>query len=307
MTRQQPVPKQTSTLAFEEYTSSSPVLSSAHAGWQNLLLRTYVEPASLNHLLIPAVPDPYIVLQVSGITRVSVKEEGKPWNTVQVHPGELFFTAGDGNPYEVRWTSESDEPIETMHLHLNQQFLAKTGEQVSDINPSRIELLERSGIRDPFMEQICSMLKQELEQREIGSRLYADSAAQLLAVHLLRHHCTVEHRVQEYKGGLPRNRLRRVTDYVQAHLETNFSLDDLAQQAGMSSYHFARLFKQSMGETPNQYVVRLRMETAQRLLRETNLGVLDVALAVGYNSPSHLATQFKRFTGVTPSAYRHNF
>ncbi|MBF2005813.1 MAG: helix-turn-helix transcriptional regulator [Chlorogloeopsis fritschii C42_A2020_084] len=306
MTGQQPVPKKTSTLAFEEYTSSSPVLSSVHADWQNLLLRTYIEPASLDYLLVPAVPDPYIVLQVAGTTTVSLREEGESWSTVQVHPGELFFTTGGGNPYEVRWRSESDELIETVHLHLNHQFLARTGEQVAEINPSRIELLERSGIRDPFVEQICSMLKQELEQQEIGSKLYADSAAQLLAVHLLRHHCTIEHQVKEYQGGLPQNRLCRVTDYIQAHLETTISLDDLAQQAGMSSYHFARLFKQSTGESPNQYVVRLRIETAQRLLRETNLGVLDVALSVGYNSPSHLATQFKRLVGVTPSAYRHS-
>ncbi|BAY48218.1 AraC family transcriptional regulator [Scytonema sp. HK-05] len=92
---------------------------------------------------------------------------------------------------------------------------------------------------------------------------------------------------------------------MQAHLDTDLSLDDLAQQVGMSTYHFSRLFKQSTGESPNQYVVRLRIEAAKRLLRETDLGVLEVASSVGYNSPSHLATQFKPLTGVTPSAYRH--
>ena len=300
------IPKQTSTLAFEEYTSSRPVLSSADADWSHLLVRTYVEPASLDYLAVPALPDPYLVLQVSGTTQVDLKEEGKSGSTVQVCPGELFFTAADGSPYEMRWISLSDEPIQTVHLHLDNQFMAKTAQEVADIDSSRVELRESAGIRDPFVEQICLMLKQELEKGGIGSKLYAESAAQLLAVHLLRQHCTFEHRIKEYSGGLPGDRLRRVIDYVQAHLDTKLSLSELAEQAGMSLHHFSRLFKQSTGESPNQYVVRLRIEEAKRLLRETNLGVLEVALAVGYNSPSHLATQFKSLTSVTPSFYRNS-
>lgn len=299
------VPAQTSTLAFEEYASSKPVLSSVNVDWRHLIVRSYTEPQTLERLVVPAVPDPHIVLQLTGSAYIEVRADGGRWTTVHIQPGQLFLTPSGGSPYEMRWTSESNEPIQNIQLHLDSQFLAKTGVEAAGLDPSRIELLERSGARDLFIEQICLILKQELEKGGLGSKLYAESAAQLLAVHLLRQHCTFEHRVKEYSGGLPKNRLRRVTDYVQAHLDTDLSLDALAQQVEMSTYHFSRLFKQSTGESPNQYVVRLRIEEAKRLLRETDLGVLEVALAVGYNSPSHLATQFKRITGVTPSVYRH--
>ncbi len=283
-----------------------PVLSSVNAGWQNLIVRTYVEPQSVGTIVVPAVPDPHVALLLSGASRMEVREKGESsWTIIHARQSDLFLTAAGGHPYEIRWNSESNEPIESIHVHLDAELLAKTGEQAAGIDPSQIELLERSAVRDPAVEQICLMLKRELEQGGVGGKLYAQSAAQLLAVHLLREHCTFKHHVKEYSGGLPGDRLRRVVDYVKAHIDTDFSLDDLAQQVGMSTYHFCRLFKRSTRESPNQYVVRLRIEEAKRLLKETKFSILDVALAVGYNSPSHMATQFKRLTGATPSAYRN--
>jgi AraC family transcriptional regulator len=297
-------PEITSTLAFEKYTASAPILSSANLGWQNIIVRTYIEPESLDNTFVPAIPDPYITLLASGTPCIEVREQGESsWTTINARAGDLFFTAG-GSPYFIRWKSKSNQPIESVHIHLDTKFLTKIGEQVTDIDSSHIKLQEKSAVRDPFIEQICLTLKRELEQGFIAGKLYAESAAQFLAVHLLREHCTFEHNVKEYSGGLSSNSLRRVINYVKANIDTDFSLDDLAQQTAMSTYHFCRLFKQSTGESPNQLVVRLRIEEAQRLLKETNLSVLDIAGSVGYNSPSHLATQFRRFTGVTPSAYR---
>ena len=305
MTAQRQVPAQTSTLAFENYAASKPIRSSIELGWQNLVIRTYQDPPT-GDLVVPAVPDPHIVLQLSNSTCVEVREIGGAWAEVQLQPGQLFLTPASDCPSELRWVSQSFDPVETVHLHLNTHFLAKVAVEVADIDVARFELIERSGIYDPIIEQVCLMLKQELEQGGLGSQLYVESAAQLLAVHLLRQHCCFKHRVQDYRGRLSPNRLRRITDYVQAHLDTNLSLDDLAQQVGISAYHFARLFKQSTGESPNKYVTRQRIEAAQQLLRETALGILDVAIAVGYNSPSHFATQFKRLTGASPTTFRQS-
>lgn len=230
MTDERLVPAQTSTLAFEEYALSKPVLSSVNVDWRHLIVRSYSEPQTLERLVVPAVPDPHIVLQLTGSAHIEVRKDSGRWTTVHIQPGQLFLTPAGGSPYEMRWTSESNEPIPNIQLHLDSQFLAKTGVEAAGVDPSRIELLERSGARDLFIEQICLMLKQELERGEIGSKLYAESAAQLLAVHLLRQHCTFEHRVKEYGGGLPKHQLRRVTDYMQAHLDTDLSLNALAQQ-----------------------------------------------------------------------------
>ncbi len=105
-------------------------------------------------------------------------------------------------------------------------------------------------------------------------------------------------------GGLPASTLCRVTDYVARHFNEHLTLDDLAAVAGLSTYHFCHLFKTSMGLPPYQYVMRERLEEAKRLLRSTDWPVMQVCLAVGYESLGHFTTLFKREVGVTPGAYR---
>ena len=74
----------------------------------------------------------------------------------------------------------------------------------------------------------------------------------------------------------------------------------------LSQFHFSRLFKQSLGLSPYQYLIEQRIERAKQLLKETNQSILDIALNCGYNSHSHLSKQFRQVTGMTPKAYRIN-
>jgi AraC family transcriptional regulator len=88
------------------------------------------------------------------------------------------------------------------------------------------------------------------------------------------------------------------------HVAEEFSLDRLAAQAGLSRFHFQRLFKAATGVAPSRYHIDLRLNEARRLLRETKMGVVDVALEIGYANPSHFARLFRRETGLSPSDYR---
>src|SRR5438270_9023782 len=83
-----------------------------------------------------------------------------------------------------------------------------------------------------------------------------------------------------------------------------FRAAQLAAQAGLSKFHFTRLFKSATGVSPSQYHINLRMDAARKLLRETKKSVLDVALEIGYSNPSHFAQLFRRETGLSPSDYR---
>jgi AraC family transcriptional regulator len=88
------------------------------------------------------------------------------------------------------------------------------------------------------------------------------------------------------------------------HFAEEFNLEQLAAHAGLSKFHFHRLFKSATGVSPSQYHTKLRMNAARRLLRETKHSVVAVALEVGYTNPSHFARLFRRETGLSPSDYR---
>ena len=105
-------------------------------------------------------------------------------------------------------------------------------------------------------------------------------------------------------SSLPGFKLRRVTDWMAEHLAEDFSLARLAEQAGMSEFHFNRLFKRVTGVPPSQYQIRLRLDVARRLLRETKESVITIANDVGYSNPSHFAQLFRKGTGLSPTTYR---
>lgn len=105
-------------------------------------------------------------------------------------------------------------------------------------------------------------------------------------------------------NGLPRWRLQRVLDYIEQNLAGEIRLGDLADAARLSANHFSELFRQSTGTSPYRYVLARRVECAKRLLGESMLGVLDIALAVGFSDQSHFSKVFRRTTGMTPGGYR---
>ena len=105
-------------------------------------------------------------------------------------------------------------------------------------------------------------------------------------------------------GGLAPSVLRNVLAWIDANLSQPLTLAELAAQAALSEYHFARMFRQSTGLAPHQYVMQRRMDHAEQLVRTTALPLTDIALACGFSSASHFSNRFKRVQGVTPSQLR---
>ena len=106
------------------------------------------------------------------------------------------------------------------------------------------------------------------------------------------------------RGGLPPGAIRRVREYVEAHLSESMDLTELAGIAGLSVFHFARQFKQSAGVTPHHYLVQRRVERAQDMLSRTDLSLAEIALAAGFSDQSHLARHFRQMLGTTPGEFR---
>jgi AraC-like DNA-binding protein len=105
-------------------------------------------------------------------------------------------------------------------------------------------------------------------------------------------------------GGLSPSTLRRIREYVDAHLDQNIALESLAATADLSLYHFARTFKQSEGTTPHAFVLERRLAKARDLLTATDLPLSEIAFAVGFADQSHLARRFRQIVGMSPGQFR---
>jgi AraC family transcriptional regulator len=108
------------------------------------------------------------------------------------------------------------------------------------------------------------------------------------------------------RGGLPGRSLRRLEEYVRENLTQPICLAELSGIAGLSKRHFLRAFQESVGATPYNYVLSLRIGEAKRRLSETGDSIVDVALATGFSHAQHFSTSFKKATGLTPSAFRQH-
>lgn len=282
-------------------------LSSEGSGWEDLVVRAYHEPMEIEGWVDPVVSDTTLVFLTRGAMLMEQRRVDGSWNALPIRQGDLFLKPGGSISNELRWRSLSPEPMQTLHVHLNNKLLSRTAEEMAGRDPTRLTLVRRSGFQDPLLMQIGLALWRELEQPTAAGKLYAQTAAQMLAVHLLRHYASVTVDIKERRQGLTRQQMNQVTDFIRTHLTENLSLEELAQQVGFSPYHFARLFRQATGESPHQFVLRQRIEKAQRLLKKTSLSLTQVALESGFANQSHLTQVFKRHFGLTPKAYQQNY
>ena len=174
------------------------------------------------------------------------------------------------------------------------------------VEPDRVEIAPHHAQADPLIYQIALKLKTEVESGGLGSRLYADAIANLLSVHLLQHYSIQKPQIHNYTNGLPKYKLQQIIEYINAHLERSLSLNELAQVVQMSPGYFSRLFKQSTGFTPHQYLIRCRVKRARELLCQRKLTIAEVAYQVGFANQGHLNYHFKRLTGITPKTMQLN-
>jgi AraC family transcriptional regulator len=192
--------------------------------------------------------------------------------------------------------------MESVSIALEPDFVARTAHEILDAE--RVELTMAMGTFDPLIYGIGMALKTELESSSPVCGLYIDSLANTLATHLLRRYASVSDvRVVETERALQHD-FTQVIDYIETYLEQPIELEQLAQVAGMSRFYFCRLFKQVVGLTPHQFVIRRRIERAKHLLRGSNLSIVTIALACGFANQDHLARHFKRLTSVTPTVFR---
>lgn len=195
-------------------------------------------------------------------------------------------------------------PLSFVHLYFTDEHLRRLAEQTWDRSPAELRLDARIFAEDP---QITLLFRQFLltcNWQDSSDRLALGSAVTLLLNHLLKHYSTLRWPEVQVRGGLAPYQLNRLREYIDAHLDQPLRLADLAAEAGLSEYHFARMFKQSQGQAPHQYLLQQRLQRAERLLRESSESITEIALRCGFSSTSHFSNRFRQARGIAPSALR---
>jgi AraC family transcriptional regulator len=176
----------------------------------------------------------------------------------------------------------------------------------SDGAYGEVELRPSRKFTDPRLSAMVAAVHAEMVAGFPSGRLFLDSVEQAMAITLVNGHAVRHRSVQMYRGGLGSARLRRIKELVDAKMEDDLSLDDMAQSVGLSTAHFARMFRKSTGQTPHQFVLRQRLERAKAMLRAPEARVLDIAVACGFKTQQHFAQAFRDLWGVSPTEYRQD-
>jgi len=275
-----------------------PILSSREKNWRGIVV-DYHQNHHFNELALPPLDEDIIILNLGQTVELSQRRGGEE-NQSQIKQGDLILLPAG----QASWWSWNVE-TEVLHLRFNRNFLQGIAARIEcDRLEAQVRPREYFQTRDPLIEQIGMAFLKELKSD--GHReLYIESLTQTLAVHLIEMHSTsLRGQPKTAEKGLARDRLQKAIDYINDNLDAELSLSAIATEIEMSPFYFARLFKGATGLSPHQYIIRCRIERAKGLLAGGNLPILEVCHRVGFQSQSHFTSVFRKFTGLTPKAYK---
>jgi len=195
-----------------------------------------------------------------------------------------------------------DKPLDNLGMFLAPDFVEKTAAE-NRFSP-KFDFFDDVADRDLLVQQIALTLIDEYNNENREGNFYADSLINTLTLHLLKNYSNAKLITENTNGGISGYKSRRVKEFIDANLESDLSLADLAAIADLSQFHFARAFRKSNGLTPQQYVTERRIERAKQLLEKEDLPLVEVGLQTGFKNQSHFTTLFRKYTKFTPKSWR---
>jgi len=286
------------------YPSPSAALLSG-AGEDRLpLLDTLTTPVPAGLFNSPVDDRHVLCLHLGDPVPVSYRAGNYERQGVRIHGQFCVVPAGSST----RWTVS--QPARSLLLRLRPSLLQETAEAMALGSGARgsgawgapgVELAPSIHIRDPQIERIGWMMQAEDHAAYPSGRLFADSLASALAARLLALQSRKTAPTSKTARALPAWRLRHVIEYIEAHLDQDLSLAELATVAGFSLSHFKPLFKQAAGMPVHRFVLERRIERARTRLLEGGMSMTEIALEAGFAHPSHMARCMRRVLGLSPS------
>lgn len=241
-----------------------------------------------------ALAEPMIVFHTGGATTVPVRRD-RNWLDVQSHPGLLTVV-----PPATPMTWRVGGQVHSYTVHLASNCFDGLVDADRERLLTRLQLL--CGAHDPVLAGLVSALASELDAPTELGPLYVDAIADSMALHILRRASSVT--PDTGSGGLSARALHRAIERIDSRVEDGISLQELADEVGLSRAHFAKAFRQSTGLSPHRYLTNRRISVAQERLASSDDPLAEIALACGFSSQAHFTEYFRRATGQTPRAFR---
>lgn len=274
--------------------SKTPILSSAKASWEGIIVEQHrLQPSESPEL---SLKQHSISIMLGCEYQVDWRLAGGKLNSTLMRQGEISITP-KAIPTQARWFQD----VEFLLISLDDSLLKKA---VGDgIECDRIKILPQRGVADAHIFHLGMALKAEITDGCPSGKIFGESIANALAVHLVSRYST-QPLIPAFSIHLAQNQIHQVTDYINDNLGLDLSLTELAALVNISCYSFVRWFKAAIGVTPHQYIIQRRMELAKFLLTHTQLPIVEIALRVGCSSQSNFSVLFRKQVGVTPKVYR---
>jgi len=280
---------------FSSASSGSLLLTSAPFGWSGIVVE--------RHRLPPAELPEHTVIGHALSVDVGTKPTSFAWTRGRdgwhdrlSNPGDCrILTYGDSNPS--RWLQTYNE----VSLIIDPQFVADV---VGDgLAADRIEFISRHSIVDSVAVDFARTFLAELAADAPNGVMYAESLTVGLVLHLLANYGVAKPKVPSPRGKLNAFQLRAVLECITSQLDDDVSLLTLARQAHVSPFHFARLFRATVGVSPHQFVLRLRLERAVRFMKARKMPLAQIAVECGFHDQPHFTRAFRRVFRITPAMY----
>jgi len=252
-----------------------------------------------NHTIVPPLRDVALIAWQSraeiALRCGAIRSQGQmsPWDFSILRPG-----------FESDW--QWNTTFRAMVLYLDQARLTNIAAEVFDRHVDRIVVRENFQLQDAAIQHAVATLASELRGERPGSSLFTQTLLTQICIHLLRHHAEAKLRDPRCPGALSAVQARHVADYIESNLASELSLETLAKVAGISQYHFARMFRKRFETPPHAYVQRRRVERAHHLLTHSDMALKEIVCATGFYDQSHLTKAFRRTYDATPSALRRS-
>lgn len=274
----------------EPLLAGRPRLTSADSPWNGIVLERH----TVSSVEVPEHSHGSLCmhLQLRGNVEMEWWCNGK--NAVETPRSGSMILLPAGTRDRLRWEGTSERLIVSVSPAHMQHAVAQAGLGESP------EIAMHWHLQDDGLRVLLAEMGREAEAGWPAGSLYGDLLGMSLVQLLLRRYAVTPVALDHVQGGMPLPKLRRVLEFAEEHLHTDIRLEQLAAEAGLSAFHFARLFRESTGVTPHQYVLEQRIARAKFLLRLGKQTIAEVAQETGFSSATNFIRSFRGRVGVTP-------